>query len=96
MSKDLTDRQRKFAQNLVTGMTQVEAYRNAGYKVSSVKVAEVNASRLLSNAKVSEYVDALRAKSQDEAIWTRNRLIKYLCTVQTSTLQSSSTRTQGH
>ena len=78
---DLTDRQRIFAQNLAKGMTQVDAYRNAGYSFKSEKTATEAASRLARNIKVSSYLDELRAKSQDEAIWTRNRLIKYLCTV---------------
>ncbi len=78
---DLTDRQRKFAQNLVKGMSQADAYRNAGYSFKSEKTATEAASRLARNIKVSSYLDELRAKSEDEAIWTRNRLIRYLCTV---------------
>ena len=77
----LNDRQRKFAENLATGMSQTEAYKRAGYRVKNDKVAESKASRLVSNGKVSTYLDELRAKSQDEAIWSRNRLIKYLCSV---------------
>jgi len=82
MSRDLTDRQRIFAQNLGKGMTQGEAYKRAGYQCKSDQIAQEKASRMLArNGKVSSYLDELRAKSQDEAIWTRNRLIKYLCTV---------------
>jgi len=78
---DLSDRQRKFAENLATGMSQTEAYKRAGYTAKNNKVAEASASRLLSNAKVSTYLDELRAKSVDETIWTRNKMIAYLCAV---------------
>jgi phage terminase small subunit len=79
--KDLTDRQRTFAENLVKGMSAKQAYQLAGYKVTTDHSAEQAGSRLLRNVKVSTYLDELRAKSQDEAIWSRNRLIKYLCSV---------------
>lgn len=77
----LNDRQRKFCENLALGMTQTDAYIKAGYKVKNLKSAEASASALLSNPKISGYLDTLRKKSEERTIWDRTRLIKYLCDV---------------
>ena len=70
MAKGLTEQQRKFAQNLVKGMSQTEAYLKAGYKVKSSKVAAEAASRLSKNVQLSRYVDELRAKVEDKTLLT--------------------------
>ena len=60
--KELTDQQRRFADFILQGKNQRDAYRLAGYKTTTDKATDANASRLLSNAKVSEYLDRKRSK----------------------------------
>lgn len=52
MSEKLTERQRRFAEELVAGATQEQAAIAAGY---SAKTASVIASRLLRDPKISKY-----------------------------------------
>jgi phage terminase small subunit len=47
----------RFAQQLVKGKSQTEAYRNAGYRA---KAATVNASQLLTKPKVAERLRELQ------------------------------------
>lgn len=65
MPRKLTDRQRKFCENLNRGMSATEAAREAGY---DEKWAGTNAGKLLKNTKIAQYLDALRAASTDESI----------------------------
>ena len=60
--KPLTDQQRRFADFILQGKNQRDAYRLAGYKCATEEVADANASRLISNAKVAEYLEAKRSK----------------------------------
>lgn len=52
----LNHRQLKFAELILQGLNQTEAYRTAGYKAQSAEVRKVNASRLLTNANVAAYL----------------------------------------
>lgn len=61
----LTDMQRKFCENLNTGMTATEAAREAGYKPS---YANREANQLLDKPQVRAYLDELRAASRDESV----------------------------
>ena len=71
LASALNDRQRRFAEELVKGCTQAEAYKRAGYKCKSDQIANEKASRLLaSNGNVSSYLDALRASVADETVLT--------------------------
>jgi len=66
----LNTRQAKFAQNYANGSTGKAAAIAAGY---SPKSAEVSASGLIRNLKVSEYIDFLRGSDETEATLTRQR-----------------------
>jgi len=61
----LTARQEQFAQGLMKGMSQRDAYKLAGYKVAHDKVADADASRLLTNA---NFQNRLREMERDKAI----------------------------
>jgi phage terminase small subunit len=66
MARQLTDRQRKFCENLNRGMSAAEAARKAGY---SEEYAARQAHQLMDKSpSVREYLGALRAESQDESI----------------------------
>ena len=66
----LTAKQSKFVQNVLSGMNQSDAYRNAGYDTSrsSDKTTWENASRLFANPKVSARIKAGQARQEEVAV----------------------------
>jgi len=62
----LTDKHMKFVDEYMIDMNATAAYRRAGYTAEG-NSAEVNASRLLRNAKVSEEIAKRQAKMQEES-----------------------------
>jgi hypothetical protein len=58
----LNVRQQKFADAILEGKTQRDAYLLAGYKISTENAVDVSASQLLSNPKIKSYIDSKRAK----------------------------------
>ena len=77
--KKLTDKQEKFSQLVVTLGNQSEAYRQA-YDVSSTTTMEsinVNASKLMADAKVSLRVEELRNKTKTSHNITRSKMVQY-------------------
>ena len=66
----LTTKQEKFALNIFKGMVQAVAYKEAGYTVKSLLIANVNACRLLKTANVKQYLDNLRKENKSNAIMT--------------------------
>tara|TARA_R110001599_G_scaffold239292_1_gene438890 strand:- start:288 stop:680 length:393 start_codon:yes stop_codon:yes gene_type:complete len=65
--KELTPKQEDFAQQIVKGSTQADAYRTA-YNASSMKDETIwsNASRLIDNSKVKARIQELRQPSVDK------------------------------
>jgi len=61
----LNARQHRFALNLVQGMSQTDAYLNAGYNVPR-EVAASNAAQLIRNPRVSTFYDSLRTAAVTE------------------------------
>lgn len=83
--RGLTEKQRSFARFYVEGFSQREAYRKAyGCKDSKISTCDVNASRLLRNAKVIEYVAELREKAESAAVLNRRKRMIYLSRVVTT------------
>lgn len=66
-----------FAQAVAKGKSQREAYLSAGYSVRA-EIADVNASRLLSDARVSGRVAELQEKAAEKVGLTLNDLVKML------------------
>lgn len=64
---DLTNKQEEFAQEIVKGSTQADAYR-AAYDAGSMKDETIwsNASRLIDNSKVKARIQELRQPSIDK------------------------------
>jgi|TARA_R110000803_G_scaffold126580_1_gene194164 phage terminase small subunit len=64
---DLTNKQEEFAQEIVKGSTQADAYR-AAYDAANMKDETVwsNASRLIDNSKVAARIKELRQPSIDK------------------------------
>lgn len=65
----LTVRQKKFCDEYLKSGNATQSYIKAGYKVKE-DVAKVNASRLLTNANIKEYIEKQQAKVQNKNILT--------------------------
>jgi len=77
----LTEKQKRFADFYIETGNATEAYLKAGYKVKSNDVAKANASRLLTNANVSEYVANLMGQKDKERIASQDEILIYLTKV---------------
>ena len=64
----LTQKQRLFADEYIKSGNATQSYIKAGYSVKSEKVAGVNATRLLGNARVKSYIDAKMAEIESHKI----------------------------
>lgn len=78
LSKYLTKLQRSTVLNLVSGMTQRQAYKKAGGTAKKDTAIDSVVSRMLSDAKVRAYYDALMGKSESKAVATREQVLLML------------------
>ena len=78
----LTEKQEKFCLNIINGMSQADAYRDAypGIKMSDKTVWE-RASVLAKNNKVKARIDELRAELAKPLIMTAQERLEWLTTV---------------
>ncbi|WPC07999.1 terminase small subunit [Globicatella sp. PHS-GS-PNBC-21-1553] len=76
----LTAKQEKFVQGLISGLSQRQAYIEAGYatKGKSNTTIDANASRLFKNSKVLTRYDELMEEHKQKALWTREESIQNL------------------
>lgn len=75
----LTAKQEKFAQNLVTGMSQADAYRSAySTKNMSDKTIWEAASRLVADSKVSARLSELRGQLTKATIMSAQERLEWL------------------
>ena len=77
----LTAKQRLFADEYIKSGNATQSYIKAGYSVKSEKVAAVNATRMLRNAKVKSYIDAKMAKIESHKIADAKEVLQYLTRV---------------
>ncbi|OMF05254.1 terminase small subunit [Paenibacillus amylolyticus] len=76
----LSEQQKRFADYFIETGNATQSYHSAGYKAKG-KSAEVNASRLLANAKVRQYVDELIAKKDAKRIAKQDEVLEFLTNV---------------
>lgn len=82
----LNDKQQRFADYyLANGCNATKAYKEA-YKCSQ-RVAEVNGTRLLDNARVKEYLDMRQAEIREKTTVTQEWIVEKLKTVVSRSLQ---------
>lgn len=82
MKETLTPKQEKFIQNIVSGMSQREAYKNS-YNAENMKdeVIDVKACELFNDGKVKVRYQELIDKLEDEAIMTAKQRMIWLSEV---------------
>lgn len=78
----LTAKQEKFAQGIADGMNQSDAYR-AAYNAGGMKdnSINVNASKMMADAKVALRANELKAALAEKALWTREDSVTALASI---------------
>lgn len=74
----LNEKQERFCQEYLVDLNQRQAYIRAGY---SAKTADVNASRLMANAKVRARVDELMAERSKRTGVSQDRIVRELARI---------------
>ena len=74
----LTRLQQRVAINVIAGMSQRQAYMNAGGKAESDTSADTSASEIMNNPKVVAFVDAMKEEALSAAIMTRREAMERL------------------
>lgn len=82
MNDKLTPKQERFIQNIVSGMSQRQAYKEA-YNVENMsdEAIDVEACRLFNDAKISLRYKELMGKLEDKAIMTAKERMEWLTEV---------------
>lgn len=78
--KGLTPKQRKAAELYVNGATKVDAYKQAGYAVKTMKDTTVyrTAFRLFETKVVADYVEQLQEEARKNSVLTREEALMIL------------------
>lgn len=79
--KELTIKQKKFADLYIETGNATQSYIDAGYKATKRKVAEANARKLLANYSVQNYIDSKMEQLQQNSIATQEEVLEYLTKV---------------
>lgn len=74
----MTAKQKRFCDEYLIDLNATQAAIRSGY---SVKYANTNASKLLQNTTVKEYIDKRMAEKESELIADQNEVLKYLTSV---------------
>ena len=70
--KELTPKQKKFAQNVAKGMSQVDAYRDAyNSKTDNKNSHRTRAFEVAQHSDVSAMIEDLRRRAEEGVVWTR-------------------------
>jgi phage terminase small subunit len=74
----LTTNQQRFCDFYIELGNATDAYIKAGYKVKSTNVAKVNASRLLTNANIQQYIEERMQQLEDASIAKQTEILQTL------------------
>ncbi len=77
----LTDKQKRFCEEYLVDLNATQAYMRAGYSVKKRVTAEQNASKLLRNTKVQEYIAELRGAQSQRTQITADRVLQELAAI---------------
>ena len=86
----LTPKQEKYVQGLVAGLSQRQAYIEAGYSTDNKTNSYIDkeASLLFKNRKVFERYKILMDEHKEKALWTREQAVNDLIWLKDQALQS--------
>ena len=77
----LTSKQEAFARLVAEGSSQADAYRSAFNSKAKPESVHVNASKLMSDAKVSLRVEELKQELAEKSLWTRLNSVEVLASI---------------
>ena len=77
----MTEKQQKFADEYIVSLNATQAYKKAYPNVKRDKVAQVNGSRLLSNAIIKAYIDERLEELKSERIADQQEVLEFLTSV---------------
>lgn len=77
----LSIKQKRFADEYIISGNATEAYKKAGYSVSSDRVAGVEGHKLLKNPKIASYLDEEQKKIDSEKIADKKEVLEFLTAV---------------
>ena len=95
MKEDLTPKQERFIQNIVSGMTQRQAYKEAFQVDYDENAIDSNASTLFNSTKVQQRYKELMDKLEDEAIMSARERMIWLSDVVKGKVKHTSYGTNG-
>lgn len=93
--RKLTRLQRELAIGVLSGLTQRQAYKQAGGKAKTDKAIDTSASEILSRLEVKEFMEAMYAPQLAEAIMGRDEAMQILSGVTRAPLSPSRVRIQA-
>ena len=91
MANELTPKQEKFIQNIVAGMSQRQAYKDAFQVDYDDNAIDVNACKVFNDAKVQLRYKELMEKLEDKAIMTAKERMIWLTGVLTGDIKETYT-----
>jgi len=81
MENGMTEKQKIFADEYIIELNATKAYKKAYPNVKKDKVAQVNGSRLLSNAMIKAYIDERLEKLKSERVADQQEVLEFLTAV---------------
>lgn len=92
----MTEKQQKFADEYIIDCNATRAYKAAYPKVKKDNVAQVNGSRLLSNAMVRAYIEEKLAEISSKKTANAQEVMEYLTSVMRGESESSVVVVEGY
>lgn len=77
----LTPLQKEISLNSISGMNDIDAYKNSKGKAKTVKAMEASVSQILSNLKVKAFIDSMANHIVNPAIMSRDEMMEELSLV---------------
>lgn len=74
----LTSLQKEISLNSISGMNDIDAYKNSKGKAKTIKAMEAAVSKLLSNVKVKAFIDSIQQEAVKGAVMTRKEMLERL------------------
>lgn len=81
MENGMTEKQKIFADEYIIELNATKAYKKAYPNVKKDKVAQVNGSRLLSNAMIKAYIDERLEQLKSERVADQQEVLEFLTAV---------------
>lgn len=75
---DLTSLQQQIALNSLSGMSNIDSYKNSKGKAKTQEAQEAGASEILNNPKVKLFLDAMKEEAVNNAIMSRQEMMERL------------------